>query len=320
MITVAGFNTAIDRRVELRAALQPGVVQRAADGRALPGGKGLHVAQMAAELGEPAQLVGLSDAAHDALIAAHLRARRVTWHGVRMPHALRQCLALHQPDGRITEILEPGATLDADIREALLERVHTCLDASDILVLSGSLPRGFSADTYAMLAREAARRGVPCLVDASGDALRHALEASPTLVKPNADEAAAMVGHAVHDAADAMACARLLHRRGVHHAVVTLGAQGAVGFDGRQAWHAALAVDDARNTVGSGDCFLAGLAVALRRGQGMPEALRLATACGAANARSEETGFADAAHVAAELARVQVRAWPDASAGGAPPD
>lgn len=318
MITVAGFNTAIDRRVELAAALQPGAVQRAAGGRALPGGKGLHVAQMVAELGEHSQLVGLFDAAHEALIATHLGARNVAWRGVRMSHELRQCLALHQPDGRVTEILEPGAELDAEVRAALLDSVHACLDDSDILVLSGSLPRGFAADTYAALVRDAARRGIPCLVDASGDALHHVLDAQPTLVKPNADEAAMLVGRPVRDLPDAVACARLLHRRGVRQAVVTLGVRGAVGFDGQRAWHAGLVVDRARNTVGSGDCFLAGLAVALRRGEELQAALRLATACGAANARTAETGFASAAEVETALAHVALRELPDA--GGTPPD
>lgn len=64
MITVAGFNTAIDSSVRLQSTLTPGAVQRAESARGVPGGKGVHVAQMVAELGEEVRPVGLTDALH----------------------------------------------------------------------------------------------------------------------------------------------------------------------------------------------------------------------------------------------------------------
>lgn len=306
MITVAGFNTAIDRRIDIDT-LQPGCVQRALSAQVRPGGKGLHVAQTATALGEPARLVGLSDETHDNLLREHLHARGVRWHGIRSPHPLRQCLAIHEADGRTTEILEAGAKLGASTCQALLAALAPLIDSSRVLVLSGSLPCGSDAETYARLVRQATACGVPCLLDASGDALRHGVDAKPWLVKPNADEASALWGNPVHDIDTATACARWLHARGVACAVITLGADGAVGFDGKHAWHASLTVENVRNSVGSGDCFMAALAVAAVRGQGLDEALRWATACGAANAQDKETGYACKDRVEALYARVQVK-------------
>lgn len=306
MIVVAGFNTAMDRRIDIDT-LQPGSVQRALSAQALPGGKGLHVAQTAAALGEPTRLVGLSDATHDELLREHLHARGVHWHGIRASQTLRQCLAIHESDGRTTEILEPGAKLDAPLRQALLATLTSWIESSQAVVLSGSLPRGFDTDTYAHLIRQAAACGVPCLLDASGEALRRGIDAKPWLVKPNAEEAAALWGQPVHDIDTAAACARWLHARGVARAVVTLGADGAVGFDGKHAWHVSLSVDNVRNSVGSGDCFMAGLAVSTVRGHGLDEALRWATACGAANAQDEETGYVRKDRVDDLYARVQAR-------------
>jgi tagatose 6-phosphate kinase len=307
VITVAGFNTAIDRRIELDAPLVPGTVQRASDVHIEPGGKGLHVAQMAVELGEPARLLGLVDRVHAELIEAHLRARGVEWHGVDSGHPLRQCLAIHAADGGMTEILEPGAMLDVAARNALLGALDEVLDDSTVLVLSGSLPRGFALDTYATLVRKACTRGVPCLVDASGEVLRRAVDAGPWLVKPNADEAASLTGQQVDDVASAADCLHRLHQRGVSQAVVTLGAQGAVGFDGKRMWQAASDPARARNSVGSGDCFLAGLAVGAARGEPLNVSLARALACGAANAENAETGYASAAQVAAWMPRVHVQ-------------
>lgn len=306
MITVAGFNTAIDRRIDIDT-LQPGSVQRALSAHVVPGGKGLHVAQTATALGEPARLVGLSDEAHAHLLREHLHTRGVDWRGIRSPHDLRQCLAIHEADGRVTEILESGAELDVSVREALLSELASLIDGSHALVLSGSLPRGFDAETYARLIRQAAACNMPCLLDASGEALSHGVDAKPWLVKPNADEAAALWGKPVQTIDDALACARWLYARGIARAVVTLGADGAVGFDGRQAWHACLAVTNVRNSVGSGDCFMAGLAVSAVRGRGLDETLRWATACGAANAQDEETGHVRKDRVDDLYAKVQVR-------------
>ncbi|WP_346948400.1 PfkB family carbohydrate kinase, partial [Dyella sp.] len=119
MITVAGFNTAIDRLYTLDA-LEPGVVQRAAAVQAYPGGKGLHVAQTIAALGEPVQLVGLTDAFHRNLIARRMSERGVLFHGVEIPGELRHCLALRERGGRMTEVLDPGPLLQPRAQQQLL--------------------------------------------------------------------------------------------------------------------------------------------------------------------------------------------------------
>ncbi|KRE97848.1 1-phosphofructokinase [Frateuria sp. Soil773] len=308
MITVAGFNTAIDRLVSIDT-LVPGEVRRAGQVQAYPGGKGLHVAQTIAALGEPVQLVGLTDAIHRNLIARRLSERGVLFHGVEIADELRSCIAVRERSGRVTEMLDPGPLVAAPARRHLLELLGRCADGSEAMVLSGSLPRGFADDTYAQLVRGIDQSALPCLVDASGAALRHAAEAGAFLLKPNRDEAAELAGHPVETVEDAVAVVRTLSARGIARPLVTLGALGAVGFDGDALWHASIAIDDSVNAVGSGDCFLAGVAVGLKRGDGLGEALRLGVACGAANAMQLETGYVrradvDALRGQARLARL----------------
>lgn len=305
MITVAGFNTAIDHLFTLDT-LEPGRVQRAARAEPYPGGKGLHVAQAIAALGERVQLVGLTDAAHRNLIARRLAERGVLFHGVEIAAPLRCCIAVRERDGRLTEILGPGPALTDAERQALLDTWSRCADESALLVLSGSLPGGFDAATYARMAGQAHTAGLPCLVDASGEALRQVAGARPTLLKPNRDEAAELAGAPVASVGDAARVARVLHGRGVPLPVVTLGAEGAVGFDGRQAWHAGVTLPHSVNAVGSGDCLLAGMAVALHRAAPLDDALRLGVACGAANAMNEETGFLRRSQVDALLGDVRL--------------
>ena len=304
MITVIGFNTAIDRFIRLDT-LRPGEVSRALDEQAYPGGKGLHVAQTIAALGERVQLVGLVDAAHRNMIGRQMCERGVLFHGIEIADNLRTCIALQDASGHITEILGQGPLLDSAQQEALLRAFRRGVDDSDLVVLSGSLPRGFPPTTYAELATYVRDAGKRCLVDAGGELLQHAVQAQPFLVKPNRDEISELLGRPMGDLAAAAAAVRELHARGIAMPVVTMGALGAVAADANGVWHAAIELAQIRNTVGSGDCLLAGMTVGMTRNMNLEETLRLGVACGAANAQGQETGFVE--RRAVEALRSQVR-------------
>ncbi|WP_266160534.1 1-phosphofructokinase family hexose kinase [Dyella silvatica] len=306
MIAVAGFNTAIDRFIRLDA-LRPGEVSRALGEQVYPGGKGLHVAQTIAALGERVQLVGLIDAAHRNLIARRMSERGVLFHGVEITDSIRNCLALQDANGQITEILGQGPLLSQAQQAALLLDFRRSVDESELVVLSGSLPRGFPPTTYAKLVTQVHGVGKRCLVDASGMAMQNALQSQPFLIKPNRDEIAELLGHPVDDVAAAVGAAAQLQRRGVAMPVVSMGALGAVAADADGYWHAELTLDEVRNSVGSGDCLLAGIAVGIKRGMSLEQTLRLGVACGAATALAEETGFVERRTVEALLPRVRVQ-------------
>lgn len=304
MITVIGFNTAIDRFIRLDT-LRPGEVSRALDEQAYPGGKGLHVAQTIAALGERVQLVGLVDAAHRNMIGRQMCERGVLFHGIEIADNLRTCIALQDASGQITEILGQGPLLDSAQQEALLRAFRRGVDDSELVVLSGSLPRGFPPTTYAELATYVRDAGKRCLVDAGGELLLHAVKAQPFLVKPNRDEISELLGRPIGDLAAAVDAVHELRTRGVAMPVVTMGALGAVAADANGVWHAAIELAQIRNTVGSGDCLLAGMTVGMTRNMNLEETLRLGVACGAANAQGQETGFVE--RRAVEALRSQVR-------------
>jgi 1-phosphofructokinase family hexose kinase len=306
MITVAGFNTAIDRLIHIDA-LKPGEVHRAREEQIYPGGKGVHVAQTIAALGERVQLVGLVDAPHRNLICRRMSERSVLFHGVEVAGELRHCMALREPNGKITEILGQGPLLSQAECEGLLRDFRRSVDESDLVILSGSLPRGFDATTYADLASYVKNLGLRCMVDASGEAMRHAVKARPFLIKPNRDEISELHQKPVNDLEAAVESVRGLLVQGVGMPVVTLGALGAIACNASGIWHAELTLDQVRNTVGSGDCLLAGLAVGVVRNMSLEDTLRLGAACGAANAQGEETGFVERRAVEALLPQVRVQ-------------
>ena len=310
-IIVLGLNSAIDVLADVET-LAVGAVNRLRAARHHVGGKGVHVAQACAALGEPVRLIGGVDRAHASDFAEWSRARGVTFDGVELPTRLRTCYAIRDARGAITELLEPGSPMSAPVQQAMHDRLWHAARAARVIVLTGSLPAGCADDTYARIIADVALRapGAAIVLDASGAALRAALPAGPTFVKPNQDEASALIGRPIADADAAKAAAREIHARGAAVALVSLGAAGvtAVWKDGLAAVRPPRV--SARNAVGSGDCFVAGLAVGVARGEATIDVLRLATACGAANALTDEPGWFAAADVEALRPRVDVR-WID---------
>ena len=169
-------------------------------------------------------------------------------------------------------------------------------------MITGAAPPGASPSFYAALVRATRSAGFRVLVDATGEQLAGALAERPDLVKVNLAEACSAVGEPEAHCADEKEaapealeaeglelCRRLL-AAGAAGAVITLGAAGAVAVIDGAEWRVTTRSIRAVNPVGSGDCFAAGLALALQRGESAAPALRLAAAAGAANATSPYNG------------------------------
>jgi|GEM_PF-155794 len=108
--------------------------------------------------------------------------------------------------------------------------------------------------------------------------------------------------------ASATASCRRLVELGAAAAVVTRGAQGAVAITETGAFLDCSAPSVAVvNTVGSGDCFAAALAVELESGTTLAEALPLAAGVAAANAATLMMGHFDVATARSLATRVEVR-------------
>ncbi|MEV0167038.1 1-phosphofructokinase family hexose kinase [Nonomuraea fuscirosea] len=183
---------------------------------------------------------------------------------------------------------EPGPEVTADELAGFLRHFESLLDAADAVVLSGSLPRGVPADTYAALAAVAAGKGVPAIVDADGDPLRHAPKGRPAIVKPNAEELArAVPGGSPAEGAQA------LRGQGAQAVVVSMGAEGLLAVTGEGTFRARMPYTVQGNPTGAGDSLVAGLALGLVEAEPWPARLRRAAALGAAAVATPVAGDFD---------------------------
>jgi 1-phosphofructokinase len=170
----------------------------------------------------------------------------------------RSNITVAERDGTVTKINEPGAALTAAELDLVLTRVLADAVPGSWAVLCGSLPPGAPTDEYARMTRRLVQAGVRVAVDTSGPALARAVEAGPDLIKPNAEELAAAVGHPLDSRGDVIRAAQELRARGALRVLVSLGAAGAVLVDDEGVTLGEVVAVEPRSTVGAGDAFLAG--------------------------------------------------------------
>jgi tagatose 6-phosphate kinase len=296
VITVGGFNTAIDKLAET-GELCPGAVHRLNNVRIWPGGKGLHIAATIAALGEPVRLIGIVGPGQADMFDRFLRQRGVEFHPIPTACEMRTCLALRHAGGDTTELHEEGPLIDDDSVMMFRDLFLSSALESRVAVLAGSLPRGAPDGLYGSLTSAIAGSSTPVLLDASGDRLRLGIDARPYAVKPNRAEAADLVGRPIASVSDALEAAQSIASRGVRLVVVSLGRDGFVASWDGALYRAETADSPCLNDVGAGDCLVGGLAVGITRGLDRLETLKLAAACGAAKVLREETGLVAAEDV-----------------------
>jgi len=293
-VLVAAPNLALDRVVRI-AELRPGEVQRfrAADVRA--GGKGVNVCRAAGLLGARAPLVALAPGRTERAATELLAEEGLDLVPVACSGEVRVATIVLEDSGRVTVLNEPGPRISQDEWEAYERAV---LDQRQVgyLVCSGSAPPGTRSDAYARLAR-----GRKALVDATGELLAAALESWPEWVTPNVSEAEeALFGRAWHTTVAgssarerAQAAAEQLVRRGALNAAVTAGEQGVAVAGAGGSYFVRAPWTRPRNPIGAGDCFVAGLVVALEAGRPAKDAVLTAVAVAAASVEDDVPGRFD---------------------------
>lgn len=249
-----------------------------------PGGKGINVARALHALGQPVLALGFAGGATGGRIHRGLKQEGVPCEFVGISQESRNCLAFLDPEGgTVTEMNEQGPVLASWEVVALAERLESRLGEASYVVFSGSLPGGMPASTYREWGELAHRHGVPFALDTKDEALAEGMRARPDLVKPNRQEAEALLGFPIVDDRSARRALSLLLAQ-ARIAALTLGELGAWVGDGQVVLRVKGPQVTGGSPVGCGDAFLAGLIKAMLGGLSLQDAAGLAGACGAANA------------------------------------
>jgi 1-phosphofructokinase len=309
MIVTLTPNPSLDRALEVEE-LRRGEVNRAFASHVHAGGKGINVSRVLVRQAVPSVAVLPSGGAEGVQLVQLLAEHDVPAHPVPVSGDVRTNLTLVERDGPTTKVNAPGPRLTEAEVAALLGAVEERLvDGPAWLVAAGSLPLGAPATFFVSVALLAHRHGVPFALDTSGSPLAHAVQAGGlTLVKPNDDELAELVGRDLVTVGDAVTAARVVLDQRNDAVLLSLGSHGALLVTRDGTWWAGGEPLVPVSTVGAGDTTLAGYLVA----DGDPgERLRQAVAFGRAAVLLPGTAVPAPHDIHPEEVRVVAEPHPD---------
>ena len=181
------LSPAIDATVRMDAWPTDGCVIKNAVDTFAPGGKTVNVARWLAKRGATVACGGLLGEDNAVMFEKELARYGIGDRFVRVPGATRVNEMFVTPSGSFKVNRPAGGKFEG------FERFEN-FEGFDVVVLSGSLPKGWPADTYRVLVAAAKRSGAKVVLDASGPALVEGVKAHPDVIKPNAEECEALVG------------------------------------------------------------------------------------------------------------------------------
>lgn len=194
-----------------------------------------------------------------------------------------------------------------EIRENDIKRLYGRLDRlidGDILVISGSVPRGVSSTIYSEIIKYLGDKKIKIIVDSTGNLLLNTLEYKPFMVKPNIVELEEMVKAKIEGIEDVIYYGRVIKNRGAQNVLISMGEKGAILVceDGR-VYGGRIVGGKVKGTVGAGDSMVAGFIKGYMESKDYKYALKMGIACGSATAYSE--GLAEREKISVMLDEVE---------------
>jgi len=245
------------------------------------GGKGANQAAAVARLGARSIFIGRTGT--DSF--ADLARRRLAELGVELDHLASDPsaptgVAVIDVDRRAENSIVVIGGANLAVSGADVEAAKPALQFAHALLLQLETPLATSL-AAARLVRAAGGVVIldpaPAPVGGLGDEVLRAAD----IVSPNETETESLVGIRPTSPPEAAEAASRLLARGAPTAIVKMGARGVFFRNSRSEGFVPPFPVQAVNSVGAGDCFNGGLAVALARGDALADAVRFAAACGA---------------------------------------
>lgn len=286
MIYTVTFNPSLDYVMRLHT-FQPNGVNRTYEDFIVAGGKGINVSIVLRHLGHDNTALGFVAGFTGDEIIRQLNQEGCNEAFIRLPQGNSRINVKLKSQGE-TEINAQGPT----ITEQDIEKLYTQLDslvAGDILVLSGSIPKGLPTTMYRQIMERLQGRNIQIIVDAAQDLLMNVLAYNPFLIKPNHHELESVFQTTFETEEHIIEAARQLQAKGARNVLVSRAGEGAILLDEQgQVRTKKVPTGTLVNSVGSGDSMVAGFLAGYLESQGdYDKALAMGVAAGSASAFQE---------------------------------
>lgn len=278
MIFTLTCNPAVDKMTTIDQ-IQLHSINRLMSVESDAGGKGINVSRTVQCLGMPTTAFGFLGGTGGHFIHHLLERENIQHEMVEIIGNTRSNLKIFDHLG-VTEFNEEGPfVLQSEVDE-LLDLLREKLDATSILVISGSLPKGVSQSFYKTVIEIARENQCFVCIDTHLWCLREALNAYPEIVKINSKELAS------YNHIDAQLSEEEIITKGrnllVNETGMLIVPKEHVGTYVITKNHAYLCEEaelPMLSKVGCSDSFIAGVAVGIKKGYSDEKILELASAC-----------------------------------------
>ena len=306
MVNTLTLNPAIDRVLYLNTLVK-NVTNRIQNKVDTIGGKGTHVSINLSIMGQKNRLYGIVHGNTGLNIIEMLSKYELDVRFIHKPDAQSRTNYLLVEDNLdCTLIAEKGVPLTGEDLQRLTQKMDEEIAPGDTLVIAGDASNYADPTVYNQILNALREKKLKVFLDTSGDYLQSCLEESPFLIKPNHDELSALVGRPICNSNDVIAAMEWLGRYNIEVIAVSLGGEGSLVKFKNKVYKAVPPKVRVINTVGCGDCFLAGLIYGFSNGSSIEEILRCATAVSAAAAESPLSVGFDPDCAATYMGRVDV--------------
>ena len=286
MIYTITFNPALDYVIKLQS-FQTGEINRSEKEYILSGGKGINVSIVLKALEIDSTTFGFIAGFVGEEIERKVKEYGIKTDFIKIENDISRINVKITTPSEETAINSKGPFINQTYMKLLYEKIEK-IENGDILVLSGSIPKGLQKDIYQNICKMLEQKDVKIIVDATGDLLLKTLEYHPFLIKPNQDELGEIFNIKISDQDKAIEYAKRLQQKGAQNVLVSMGSMGAILLDenGYSYKMKALNTEKAINTVGAGDSMVAGFIAGYQLFHNYEKALQMGIAAATATVNS----------------------------------
>ncbi len=186
MIYTITFNPALDYTIKINN-LKTGKINRSEKEVILAGGKGINVSIILKELNLETTALGFIAGFVGNEIERKVKEYGIKTDFVKIENETSRINVKIAEKDRETAINSKGPLINNQYIELLYDKIEK-IQNGDILVLSGSVPKGIENNIYQNICKKLERKNVKIIIDTTGELLLNTLKYKPFLIKPNKDE------------------------------------------------------------------------------------------------------------------------------------
>ena len=293
MIYTITLNPALDYIIKSKK-LVPNEINTSESEYILPGGKGINVSIILKRLEVESVALGFISSFTGKEIQKLVEKEKVQTDFINLEEGHSRINVKILEDEKETAINSKGPLVDNKSIEKLYQKLNN-LKENDILVLSGSIPKGIKEDIYEEICEKIKDKNVKIVVDSTKNLLLNTLKYDPFLIKPNHHELGEIFNVQIVNQDLAIEYAKKLQQKGAQNVLVSMGEKGSILLDenGKSYKKAAISNKNVINTVGAGDSMVAGFLAGYLKYKNYEDALKLGIASASATVNNVFLGTKD---------------------------